>query len=339
MKEALLYEKLEENKVKCFVCPRYCVIKDERLGYCGVRLNKEGALYTLIYNLCSSVAVDPIEKKPVFHYHPGSLVLSLGTVGCNLRCIHCQNWQIAHVRFKDKSSDLTALTPSQTVKMAKEYKCEGVAWTYNEPTIWLEYTLDSAKLCKENNLYTVYVTNGYITSEALDLIGPYLDVYRVDVKGFTNEFYKKLANVKDFSPILKAAAYAKEKWKAHVEIVTNIIPTMNDDEAQLRGIARWIKESLGSETPWHVTRFMPYLKLSHLEPTPVKTLEFAQKIGYEEGLRFIYVGNIPGHEGENTYCYNCRNLIIKRIGYSLKKIELNKEGKCNFCGADLNFKL
>lgn len=335
MKEAILYEKLDKGKVKCNVCPRRCVIAPGKAGYCNVRANKAGVLYSLIYAKCSSICADPIEKKPVFHYFPGSLAFSLGTIGCNLRCIHCQNWEIAHASFEDSARALIDLAPQEAVAKAKEYDCLGVAWTYNEPTIWVEYTLDSAKLCKEAGLYTVYVTNGYTTFEALDAISPYLDVFRVDIKGFTNEFYKKLANVGDFSPILEATVRAKEKWKMHIEVVTNVIPTLNDDEAQLKGIAKWISQNLGKDTPWHVSRFMPYLKLSHLPPTPVATLERARQIGLDEGLHFVYLGNVYGHPAENTYCYNCQNLVIERRGYSIDKYEV-AQGKCNFCGKDLN---
>ncbi len=335
MKEAILYEKLEDKKVKCHVCPRYCLISPGKRGYCATRYNQDGVLYTLIYGLVSSLAADPIEKKPLFHFYPGSLALSFGTLGCNFRCKHCQNWQIAHAKPDLEEKNFTRISPEEAVSLAKRHGCRGIAWTYNEPTIWLEYTLDSAKLCKKEGLYTVYVTNGYITFEALDTIGPYLDAFRVDVKGFTNEFYEWLANVKDFSPVLQAAIRAKEKWGIHVEVVTNIIPTANDDEKSLREIARWIKNSLGANTPWHVTRFYPYLELSHLPPTPLETIERAREIGLEEGLNFVYVGNVPGYSGEDTICFNCGNLVIKRSGYELLKYEV-KKGKCGFCGADLN---
>lgn len=335
LKEAFLYEKLADNKVRCNICPRRCDIPLGKRGYCGTRLNEDGTLYTLIYAKCSSIAVDPVEKKPVFHFYPGSQVLSFGTLGCNLRCKHCQNWQIAHARPDEKGSGLTEVCPEYAVDLAKRYDCRGLAWTYNEPTIWFEYTLDSAKLCRGSGLYTIYVTNGYITQEALDMIGPYLDVFRVDIKGFTNELYKKLSNVPDFSPILEAAIRARKKWNMHVEAVTNVIPTYNDDENQLRGIARWIKNSLGVNTPWHVTRFIPYLELSHLYPTPTKTLERAREIGFEEGLSFIYVGNVPGHPGENTYCPGCGRLVIERLGYSITKYQI-QDGKCQFCETDLN---
>lgn len=335
MKEAILYKKLENKKVKCGVCAKECVILPGKRGQCGTRLNQEGTLYTLIYAKCSSIAADPIEKKPVFHYQPGSQVLSFGSLGCNLRCGHCQNWQIAHVDPDLEGAGLTEVSPSEAIRLAESYHCQGIAWTYNEPTIWLEYTLETAKLCKEHDLYTVYVTNGFTTFESLDTIAPYLDVYRVDVKGFTNDFYRKVCKIADFTPILRATERARQKWKMHVEVVTNIIPSLNDNDEQLRNIAEWIKDKLGADTPWHVTRFVPYLDFSYLPATPIETLERARKIGLSAGLHFVYVGNVPGHSGENTYCYNCKNLVITRSCYSLKSYDVTG-GKCTFCGASLN---
>lgn len=347
-KEAMFYESLSAGRVKCGLCPYLCIIAPGRAGYCGVRQNIDGKLYTMIYGKVSSVMADPIEKKPLFHFHPGTRALSLGTLGCNMRCIHCQNWQISHVipvkgvgngKVYNVIEELPTqhLSPEEMVRLAKEYDCQGVAWTYNEPTIWFEYTYDGARLAKQNGLYTVYVTNGYITPEALDTIGPYLDAYRVDVKGFTKEFYKNLANIKDFKPVLEAAERAKKKWNMHVEIVTLVIPTWNDDEMQLRGIAKWIKEKLGPETPWHVTRFVPYLELAHLPPTPTETLEEARQIGLDAGLKFVYIGNVPGHAGENTYCPKCKKLLIERVGYEIGKYNV-ENGKCAFCKVDLNIR-
>lgn len=334
MEEAILYEPRQDGAVRCNVCPRRCAIRPDKRGVCDVRVNRGGKLYALTYGKCSSIAADPIEKKPVFHYCPGSMVFSIGTLGCNFRCIHCQNWQIAHASPTLGADELTELGPDETVLAARKYNCEGVAWTYNEPTIWLEYILETAKLCKEDNLYTVMVTNGYITPEALDALGPYIDVYRVDVKGWTKDVYRRLAKVPDPEPVLAAAARAKTKWNMHVEVVTNVIPTLNDDDEQLSSIAGWILEELGEKTPWHVTRFIPYLELSHLEATPTATLEHARQIGFDAGLRFVYLGNVPGHEGENTYCYNCGKLVIDRVGFVVATSNL-KDGCCAFCGEDL----
>jgi len=229
------------------------------------------------------------------------------------------------------------LPPPAAIEAAKRYQCQGIAWTYNEPAVWLEYTLDSAKLAKENKLYTVYVTNGYSSPEALDSIGPYLDAFRVDIKGFSDKLYQDLAKVPHWRQILEVTSRAKNKWGMHVEIVTNIIPTMNDDDAQLEGIARWIHDELGELTPWHVTRFYPNYNLKHLPPTPVATIERAYEIGKKVGLKFIYAGNVPGHSTESTTCYSCGKQIVDRVGYQTKLIGLNGS-KCRFCGAELNFR-
>ena len=348
-KEALLYDKVEEGRVRCKLCPRRCLIFPDKAGYCGVRQNLAGTLYTLIYGKVSSINADPIEKKPLFHFYPGSKVLSLGTIGCNMRCIHCQNWQISHVlpvKAIDENKVFNVVEPIPTeyispedlVDMALKYRCKGIAWTYNEPTIWLEYALDGAKLAREKGLYTVFVTNGYITPEALDTIGPYLDAFRVDVKGFTNDFYRKLAQVPNWETILEAAVRAKTKWNMHVEIITLIIPTWNDDEPQLRSIADWITDELGELTPWHVTRFMPYLELSNLPPTPVETLEKARNIGFEAGLKYVYIGNVPGHPGENTFCHNCKKLLVERSGYEIGEMNLTPSGQCGFCNKNIGFR-
>jgi pyruvate formate lyase activating enzyme len=220
--------------------------------------------------------------------------------------------------------------PEELVKIAQKNKCLGISWTYNEPTLWFEYTLEGAKLAKKNNLYTNYVTNGFITPEALDLIGPYLDVFRVDLKGFSNDSYKQIANVDDFSGILEVIKRAKEKWRMHVEIVTNIIPGMNDREEDLSRMASWICSHLGKDTPWHVTRFFPHLKLSHFQPTPIETLENIRKIGLSKGLNYVYLGNVFDSEGENTFCPSCGQTIIIREGLETKSILLN-QGKCKFC--------
>lgn len=335
LKEGLLYEERPGGKVKCRVCPRLCVIAEGKLGICKTRKNIGGKCYTLTYGRVVSVAADPVEKKPLFHFHPGTQVLSLGTLGCNMRCIHCQNWQIAHADAEEDGDQLRTLAPEKLPGICARNGCAGVAWTYNEPTIWLEYALDGARACHEHGLYTVFVTNAYITMEALDIIAPHLDAYRVDIKGWRPETYKFLAKVSNVKPILEAAEAAKHRYGCHVEIVTNVIPTVNDDEDTLRSIAHWTAEKLGEKTPWHVTRFYPYLELAHLPPTPIETLERAMEIGREEGLRFVYIGNVPGHEGENTICPNCRRLVIRRDGYIIEEKNV-REGYCAFCGEDLN---
>jgi pyruvate formate lyase activating enzyme len=261
----------------------------------------------------------------------------MGTLGCNFHCKHCQNWEISMANGNSLKQSCRELTSKDAIKLAKQTGCRGVAWTYNEPTIWFEYTLDCAKLAKENDLYTVYVTNGYATPETLDTIGPYLDAWRVDIKGFSDEFYKKLSGIPHWREILEVTKRAKDKWKMHVEVITNIIPTMNDDEEQLKGLADWICRELGELTPWHVTRFYPHHKLTHLPPTPIETIEKAAEIGHRAGLKFVYAGNVPGHESESTRCYSCGKIIVKRVGYQTQVTGLNGS-KCQHCGVELNFR-
>ena len=335
--EAMLYEKLTEQRVRCNTCQWRCVINPGKLGVCRMYQNRDSTLYNLNYASVSSLAADPIEKKPLFHFFPGSLALSLGSWGCNFHCQDCQNWEISCLETDKSWRTQRQVLPEEAVAMAKSHRCAGIAWTYNEPGIWFEYTLDSARLAKENNLYTVYVTNGYLTPEALDTIGPYLDVWRVDVKGFSDSLYRDLARINKWQGILEVARRAKDRWRMHVEVVTNIVPTMNDDDKQLRGIARWIREELGELTPWHVTRFYPSYNLTHLPPTPLTTLEHACDIGKEAGLRFVYVGNAPGHRSESTFCYSCGKLVVERVGYQAKVVGLDGS-RCRSCGAELNFR-
>jgi pyruvate formate lyase activating enzyme len=337
MHEALLYKALSSSMVKCNICQWRCQISPDKFGVCRMYQNRDGVLYNMNYAQASSIAVDPIEKKPLFHFYPGSLALSIGGWGCNFHCRGCQNWQISCVDIPDTGFGSREVQPQVAVELAKNNRCQGIAWTYNEPSIWFEYTLDSAKLAKENNLYTVYVTNGYMTPEALDAIGPYLDAWRVDVKGFTDAVYQKLARIRHWQGILEVARRAKTKWNMHVEVVTNIITTVNDDDQQLEGIASWIRDELGELTPWHVTRFYPHHHMMNLPPTPISTLEHAYDIGRKAGLKFIYAGNVPGHRSENTICYSCGKPIIKRFGYQTEVVGL-EGSRCKFCGAELNFR-
>ncbi|MBE0431006.1 MAG: AmmeMemoRadiSam system radical SAM enzyme [Dehalococcoidia bacterium] len=333
-REAMLYEKLPGGRVRCHVCQWRCLVNPGKLGVCRMRVNRDGALHVLNYAEVSSMAVDHIEKKPLFHFFPGTYAFSLGTWGCNFHCKDCQNWEISCTDIPPGSR---RLPPEREIELARRQDCRGISWTYNEPAIWFEYTLDSAKLARDNHLYTVYVTNGYATPEALDTIGPWLDAWRVDIKGFTDDVYRQLARIPHWRGILDVARRAKEKWNMHVEVVTNIIPTLNDDDEQLRSIAGWIRDDLGELTPWHVTRFHPLHEFAHLAATPVATLEKAYRIGKKTGLRFVYLGNVPGHEYENTVCYSCGNLAVGRVGYDTRVVGLDGS-RCGSCGADLNFR-
>jgi len=330
-REAILYERLKDDTVKCNVCQRRCLIPNGSTGFCMTRENQGGKLYSLIYGEVSSLSVNPIEKKPVYHFLPGSRWLSLGSLGCNFRCPGCQNWRIAHWRGGPMGTQY--LSPPSLVSEAKAAGCKGISWTFNEPALWLEYILDAAKLAKHEGLYTNYVTNGFLTQEAFDRIAPFLDVYRVDIKGFSDQSYRKVTGVKGFEGVSRIAERAKD-YGMHVEIVTNIIPSLNDSEADLRGITSWISERLGPDTPWHVTRFHPHHDLVHLHPTPVATLERAWAIGKEEGLWYIYLGNVPGHRLENTYCHRCQALLIERYVFDVIRSSI-KNNRCPDCGAEI----
>ena len=337
MHQALLYEKLPNSRVRCGTCQWRCEIAPGKFGVCRVYQNKDGVLYNLNYAKASSVAPDPIEKKPLFHFFPTTLAFSIGGWGCNFHCQDCQNWEISCPTDNEPWANSQEIQPQTAIELAKHYHCAGIAWTYNEPSIWFEYTLESAKLAKKNNLYTVYVTNGFLTPEALDIIGPYLDAWRVDIKGFSDALYQNLAKIRRWQGILEVAKRAKDKWNMHVEVVTNIIPTMNDDDEQLGGIARWIRDELGELTPWHVTRFHPHHHMAHLPPTPIATIEHAYDIGKEVGLKFVYAGNVPGHKTESTICYSCGRLVVQRSGYQANVVGL-AGSRCKFCRAELNFR-
>ncbi len=326
-REAMLWAPLEGKKVSCALCARRCVIKEGSRGFCRVRENREGKLYTLNYALASSVAPDPIEKKPLYHFYPGTTVFSLGTVSCNFRCLHCQNYNISQTPLEEASGYLVQYSPDYAVKLAMDYGCRGIAWTYNEPTIWFEYTYDSAKLAKERGLYTVYVTNGYFTEEALDTIAPHMDAMNIDVKGF-DDFYAEVSKAKP-EPVLESVERSVKKG-IHVEITYLVIPGKNDDEESLRNFADWAA-GVDVDMPVHFSRFHPDYKMLDVPSTPIKTLERAREIGLEK-LHYVYVGNVLGHEGENTYCYNCGELLIKRWGFKVEAMRLTKENKCPACG-------
>jgi pyruvate formate lyase activating enzyme len=333
--QAMLYGRNDDDSVDCRVCPRLCHILPGKAGICRARVNRDGVLDAVTYARSCSVAADPIEKKPLFHFFPASTVLSLGSLGCNFTCGHCQNWQIAHADATASARDLRELPVANLPVLADHNDCQGVAWTYNEPTIWLEYVLDGAKEAHDHGLYTVMVTNGFITEEALDVLGPHIDAYRVDVKAFSDDVYRRLCRIPTFAPVLAAAKRAQDVHGCHVEIVTNVIPTLNDDDATLHAIAAWIASELGPKTPWHVTRFVPYLEFAHLPSTPIATLEHAVAIGHQEGLDFVYVGNVAGHEGQNTVCPHCHRLVVRRTGSEVEDVAL-RGTFCDMCGENLN---
>jgi pyruvate formate lyase activating enzyme len=294
-------------------------------------VNRGGTLYTLLYGRTSSVCVDPIEKKPLYHLYPGSKVLSMGARGCNFRCPGCQNAEISHDDLRDSGEPMDAMSPQESIQIARRHGCHGICWTYNEPVLWLEHALEAMVEARKAGLYTAYVTNGYATEEHLELVGPHLTAWRVDIKGFSKEAYKRISGISRWEPVLEATRLAGRKYGMHVECVTNVTPTINDDEKTAHQIAAWIRENAGSFTPWHVTRFHPHLDLSGLPATPLATLERFCKIARDEGLKYVYIGNVPGHPLEDTYCHGCGKRVIQRSGFAVTRAGL-KDGACPSCG-------
>lgn len=330
LRKAILYEKINNNTVRCSICLRRCRIKEGGEGYCLTRINRNGKLFSTIYGDVSVLGRAPIEIKPVYHYMPGSHALSLGSVGCNFLCRGCQNWDISFALKNHLNVQTTHISPENAIQTALKEGCQGISWTYNEPTLWFEYTLDTARLAKKLNLYTNYVSNGYITQEALDRIGPYLDIFRIDIKGFSKKSYRETAGISNWENILDTAVRAKSHWKMHVELVTNIIPGINDDRAQILDLIDWIKDELGADTPWHITRFFPRWHMKNHEATPLRTIDNIYETALSEGLHFVYVGNIPGHRGTDTLCPKCGKRIIRRE--TEKVICFISSGRCQYCG-------
>jgi len=275
--------------------------------------------------------LNPIEKKPVFHFLPGTLWLSLGSLGCNFRCPGCQNWELAHADLDHQLTYTRYLSPEDLVAMAVSEGAAGISWTFNEPALWLEYILDTAPLARQAGLFTNIVTNGALTLEAVDVLGPHLDVYRVDVKGIYPQTYERLANLKEAAGIREAAVLARRHWGMWVEVVTNIIPGINDDEVTVKGIATWLTHDLGKSTPWHLTRFHPAFHLLDIPSTTVHCLEMAHKLARAAGVSFPYLGNVPNHPWENTFCLGCGREVISRHIFSVTATSL-KGGICEHCG-------
>lgn len=316
--KSALQEKLQDGNTRCLICGKRCILGPGQSGYCNTRRNHEGTIKSIVYGAVSAIAVAPAEAKPIFHFLPGSRWLSLGTFGCNFKCPGCQNHEIAYADpCRDGLGGVRYMEPRTVVDEAVAKGCRGISWTYNEPTVWLEYTVKTSELARKNHLYTSYVTNGYMTQDALDMIGPYLDVYRFDLKGFSTESYSRIAGIEDYEIVLENALRMKSRYKAHVEVVTNVIPGINDADIELGRLATWIATRLGKRTPWHLTRFLPHSKLKDTPETPVETLEKARKIGLDVGLLYVYTGNVPGYPGENTYCPKCGRVVVGRAHQSI----------------------
>ncbi len=334
MKEVYLYKKLSKKRVQCRNCPHYCVISPGKRGICGVRENKGGKLYSLVYGKAVALNIDPIEKKPFFHFLPGTQSLSVATVGCQFSCHSCQNWQISQRPKLTGRIEGENISPQEIVEMAKKYKLPSISYTYTDPIIFSEYALDTMKLAKKEELKNIWVTSGFLSRELLDLIVPYLDAANVDLKSFDDKFYQKYCGGK-LQPVLDSLKRLKQKgiW---VEVTTLVIPTLNDDDGTFKRIANFIKTELGPETPWHISQFCGAIswKLQYLPDTAVETLEKAYNIGKKAELKYVYTGNVPGLPSEDTFCPKCNALAIDRTNYIIHR--LDKNGKCPKCGQDLN---
>jgi len=332
--EAYLYERLEENKVRCNLCSHRCVIKDGRRGICQVRENEAGLLKTLVFGKLIARHVDPIEKKPLFHFLPGTLTYSIATVGCNFRCRFCQNADIAQMPADRKGTVLgNSCTPGAVVAAAQRDGCRSIAYTYTEPTVFFEFAYETARLAHNKGIRNVFVTNGYMTAEALEMINPYLDAANVDLKAFTDKYYKELcgAGLKHVQATLKLM----KSLGIFVEVTTLIVPGLNDDPSELNDLAAFIVQDLGPETPWHISRFHPTYKLTDRPSTPVQTLTMAREIGLKAGLKYVYTGNVPGNAAENTFCYSCGETVIERWGFQVGNLQL-KNGRCTKCGVEID---
>lgn len=325
-KEAKYYKKLPEKRVECTLCPRGCKVDDMERGYCGVRENQGGTYYTLVHSNPCAVHVDPIEKKPLFHYYPSSAVLSLATAGCNVNCAFCQNWEISQSR--PEQTENIFLPPEQVVKEAVKNQYPLIAFTYNEPVVFIEYAYDIAKLGKQYNLKSVMITNGYIKPEPMKELCSVLGAVKVDLKAFTEKFYKDMV-VGKLQPVLDTLKLLNQLgiW---YKIVYLVVPTMNDNPADITAMCNWIKKELGTDVPVHFTRFNPLYKLKNIPPTPVATLGQCRNIARNAGLHYVYIGNVPGHEGENTYCPSCKKIVVQRIGFSILQLNISS-GRCKSC--------
>ncbi|MEF8847791.1 MAG: AmmeMemoRadiSam system radical SAM enzyme [Candidatus Thermoplasmatota archaeon] len=326
-KDAMLYEKLQNQKVQCKLCAHNCIIKESEFGFCGVRQNIKGKLYTHVYGELIANNTDSIEKKPLYHFLPGTRSYSIATPGCNFKCSFCQNWRISQMDKKQERKIIgeKKYSPKKLVENTIENNCKSIAYTYTEPTIFFEYAYDTAKIAKKHNLYNVFVTNGYMTKEALEKINPYLDAANIDLKSFDEEFYKKICKSR-LKPVLNTIQEMK-KLGIWIEITTLVVPDQNDSDKELNQIAEFISKT-GKEIPWHISRFHPDYQYNSSGPTPIETLEKAKKIGEKHGLKYVYIGNVSSDT--DTVCPNCKNKIIKRSPFSLREINL-ENGKCPKC--------
>jgi pyruvate formate lyase activating enzyme len=332
MKQAILYKKMKNNLVQCEVCAHQCVIAPQKRGICSVRENQGGKLYSLNYEKAIALNIDPVEKKPLFHFLPGTEVLSLGAAGCNFKCLHCQNYDISQSPKENKKIEGEKISSQQIIDLAQENHLPSIAYTYTEPSIFLEYALEIMKKARAKGLKNIWVSNGYFTEKTFKKIAPYLDAINIDLKFFNDNLYGQICGGK-LKPVLENL---KRITKSNIwlEITTLLIPGYTDQDNQLEKIAGFIKKELSPDVPWHISRFYPCYKMSNVSPTPPSLINQAIKIGKKAGLKYVYAGNLPSNQEENTYCPVCQTLIIKRTGYSIKRFD--KKGFCPQCGEKID---
>jgi len=334
LREAMLYEQLSDNKVRCNLCDRRCLIPQGDFGFCSVRRNESGRLYSLNYAKACAAHVDPIGKKPLSHFHPGALVMSIATVGCNFRCQFCDNWDIS----QEKEIAGSDFPPEKVVDAAKNYQCQGISYTYTEPTIFFEYAYDTAIRAQKVGLFNTFVTNGYMTPEAVETIAPYLDAATVDFKGGGDHaFYRKFSSVPSVEPIYESLREMKKR-NIHIEITNLVVPKIGDSMEGIRSLSEWVAQNLGKDTPFHLLRFNPNYKLENLSSTEVSTLEKAYEVARESGLDYVYLGNVPGHRYENTYCPRCGETVVKRYGFDVVQWKLTDDMRCLNCRSQIAVK-
>jgi len=324
--EARFYEKLPDKKIQCKLCPRECKVGDRERGYCGVRENRGGVYYSLVHSRVCAAHVDPVEKKPLFHYLPGSLAFSLATAGCNVNCKFCQNWDISQARPEQIPADY--LPPKRVAELAAQWRCPTIAYTYSEPVVFSEFLMDAADAGHAAGIRSIVVSNGYIQEEALRAAYGKMDAVKIDLKAFSDAYYQKIVTG-DLKPVLNTLVTLRkmDKW---TEIVYLVVPTLNDSDAEFNGLALWVKGNIGTDVPVHFTQFHPDYLLKNLPITPVNTLERARDIAMAEGLHFVYIGNVPGHPAENTYCPQCKKVLVERVGFEIRHM-LIRNGACPYC--------
>jgi len=326
---ARYWHKIDDNHIQCNLCPRKCILKNEQRGFCYVRQNLNGQLILTTYGYSSGFCIDPVEKKPLNQFYPGSSVLSFGTVGCNLACPFCQNWDLSKSRNDARAREIAY--PATIAKAAQQSQCKSVAFTYNEPIIFAEYAIDTAKVCHELGIKTIAVTAGYIEEGAREDFFACMDAANVDLKAFNDAFYKELVSA-SLPPVLDTLLYLKKETNVWLEITNLIIPHKNDSEEEISAMTQWIAKNLGPDVPLHFSAFHPAYKMQNIERTPPETLFKARKIALKNGMHYVYTGNIYDKEGSSTYCHVCKNLLIERDGYRLGEYHLVEKNKCEYCG-------